>query len=325
MNLENDMAPVFLVTGAAGFIGSHSVEWLLRQGWAVVGVDNLRTGHLDNLADARSSPNFSLVIADAGDEAAIRPLFQEHHFTGVLHLAALVSVPESFREPDLNYRLNLAIADTLARLCLEFECKRLVFASSAAVYGTSAALPNRESAFPQPQSPYAAAKLAAEVMLLGYAASYGLEAVCLRYFNVYGPRQDPSSPYSGVLSIFTSRFQRSLPVTIYGDGEQTRDFISVRDVARCNGQALTCQEVVSGRYNVCTGQAVSLKQALAIYQELFPGAPPAEFAPSRIGDIQHSLGDPSSLQAMLQFSAQTSFAQGLRELALDNRCGGLDV
>lgn len=308
------MTPVFLVTGAAGFIGSHSVEWLLRHGWRVVGVDNLRTGRLDNLADARSSPNFTLVIADAGDETAMRPLFQQHRFTGMLHLAALVSVPESFREPELNYRLNLATADTLARLCLEFDCKRLVFASSAAVYGANAALPNRESALPQPLSPYAAAKLAAEVMLLGYAASYGLEAVCLRYFNVYGPRQDPSSPYSGVLSIFTDRFQRGLPVTVYGDGEQTRDFISVRDVAEYNGQALTRQDVVVGRYNVCTGHAVSLKQVLAIYRELFPNAPPTEFASGRIGDIRHSLGDPALLREMLQFSAQTEFAQGLREL-----------
>ena len=308
------MTPVFLVTGAAGFIGSHSVEWLLRHGWRVVGVDNLRTGRLDNLADARLSPNFTLVIADAGDETAMRPLFQQHRFTGMLHLAALVSVPESFREPELNYRLNLATADTLARLCLEFECKRLVFASSAAVYGANAALPNRESALPQPLSPYAAAKLAAEVMLLGYAASYGLEAVCLRYFNVYGPRQDPSSPYSGVLSIFTDRFQRGLPVTVYGDGEQTRDFISVRDVAEYNGQALTRQDVVVGRYNVCTGHAISLKRVLAIYRELFPNAPPTEFASGRIGDIRHSLGDPALLREMLQFSAQTEFAQGLREL-----------
>lgn len=308
------MTPVFLVTGAAGFIGSHSVEWLLRHGWRVVGVDNLRTGRLDNLADARSSPNFTLVIADAGDETAMRPLFQQHRFTGMLHLAALVSVPESFREPELNYRLNLAAADTLARLCLEFDCKRLVFASSAAVYGANAALPNRESALPQPLSPYAAAKLAAEVMLLGYAASYGLEAVCLRYFNVYGPRQDPGSPYSGVLSIFTDRFQRGLPVTVYGDGEQTRDFISVRDVAEYNGQALTRQDVVVGRYNVCTGHAISLKQVLAIYRELFPNAPPTEFASGRIGDIRHSLGDPALLREMLQFSAQTKFAQGLREL-----------
>ena len=306
----------FLVTGAAGFIGSHSVEWLLKQGVRVVGVDNLRTGRLENLVAARASPDFEWVNTDAGDEIAMRALFQRHRFVGVLHLAALVSVPESFHEPALNYRINLAAADSIARLCLEFDCKRLVFASSAAVYGTAAALPNRGSAAPQPQSPYAAAKLAAEVMLLGYAASYGLEAVCLRYFNVYGPRQDPASPYSGVLSIFTDRFRSGLPVTVYGDGEQTRDFISVRDVARANGEALLDAGVGGGRYNVCTGRAVSLNQVLAIYQDLFPDVPPAEYVEARIGDIRHSLGDPSLLRAMLGFEALTPFARGLRELAL---------
>ncbi len=311
------MTQPVLVTGAAGFIGSHSVEWLLGQGWPVVGVDNLRTGRLENLAVARASPDFDWVLADAGDEAAMRALFQQHRFAGVLHLAALVSVPESFREPALNYRLNLAMADSLARLCLEFDCQRLAFASSAAVYGAMAALPNRESATPQPQSPYAAAKLAAEVMLLGYAASYGLEVTCLRYFNVYGPRQDPSSPYSGVLSIFTDRFRHGLPVTVYGDGEQTRDFISVRDVARANGLTLTGACVTSGRYNVCTGRAVSLNQVLELYRELFPGGPPAEYAAARIGDIRHSLGDPAALRALLGFEAQIPFAQGLRELALE--------
>jgi UDP-glucose 4-epimerase len=308
------MTQPFLVTGAAGFIGSHSVEWLLGQGWPVVGVDNLRTGRLENLAVARAMPDFQWVLADAGDEVAMRLLFQQHRFAGVLHLAALVSVPESFREPALNYRLNLAMADSLARLCLEFDCRRLVFASSAAVYGASEALPNRESAPPQPQSPYAAAKLAAEVMLLGYAASYGLETVCLRYFNVFGPRQDPTSPYSGVLSIFTDRFQRGLPVTVYGDGEQTRDFISVRDVARANGEALQRPGADSGRYNVCTGRAVSLNQVLAIYQELFPGSPAPEYAAARIGDIRHSLGDPEALRRMLGFTAEAPFARALREL-----------
>lgn len=308
------MAKTFLVTGAAGFIGSHSVEWLLARGWRVVGVDNLRTGHLENLAGPRSSPGFEWVLADASDESVMRALFEQHHFVGVLHLAALVSVPESFREPALNYHLNLATADSLARLCIEYNCKRLVFASSAAVYGATAALPNQESAVPQPQSPYATAKLAAEVMLLGYAASYDLEAVCLRYFNVYGPRQDPDSPYSGVLSIFTDRFRRGLPVTLYGDGEQTRDFISVRDVARVNGEVLTGAGVVGGRYNVCTGRAISLNQALAIYQELFPGMPPAEHAAARLGDIRHSLGAPELSRHVLGFSAQVPFEQGLREL-----------
>ena len=310
------MTTTCLVTGAAGFIGSHSVEWLLGRGQRVVGVDNLRTGHLENLAAARSSPNFEWALADAGDEAAMRALFERHRFAAVLHLAALVSVPESFRDPALNYRLNLAAADGIARLCLEFDCKRLVFASSAAVYGAAAALPNRESAPPQPQSPYAAAKLAAEVMLLGYAASYGLEAVCLRYFNVYGPHQDPASPYSGVLSIFTDRFRRGLPVTVYGDGEQTRDFISVHDVARANGEALLGASVAGGRYNVCTGQTVSLNRVLAIYRELFPDAPAAAYGEARIGDIRHSSGDSGLLREMLRFEASTPFAQGLRELAL---------
>ncbi|MEI2742992.1 MAG: NAD-dependent epimerase/dehydratase family protein [Candidatus Competibacter sp.] len=313
------MTSSYLVTGAAGFIGSHSVEWLLGQGQRVVGVDNLRTGHLENLAAARASPNFEWVLADAGDEATMRALFERYRFAGVLHLAALVSVPESFRDPALNARLNLITTDTLAQLCLEFSCKRVVFASSAAVYGTAAALPNQESATPQPQSPYAAAKLASEVMLLGYAASFGLEAACLRYFNVYGPRQDPSSPYSGVLSIFTDRFQQGLPVTVYGDGEQTRDFISVKDVARANGQALTGARLASGRYNVCTGRAVSLNQVLAIYRELFPDVPPAGYADARVGDIRESLGDPSRLKELLKFQAQIAFDRGLRDLILGSR------
>ncbi len=304
----------FLVTGAAGFIGSHSVEWLLKQGVRVVGVDNLRTGRLENLATACASPDFEWVMADAGDEKAMRLLFQQHHFVGVLHLAALVSVPESFREPALNYRLNVYTADSIARLCLEFRCNRLVFASSAAVYGMAAVLPNRESDLPQPQSPYAAAKLAAEAMLLGYAASYGLEVVCLRYFNVYGPRQNPTSPYSGVLSIFTDRFQRGLPMIVYGDGNQTRDFISVRDVARANGEALIRASVTYGCYNACTGHAISLNEVLATYRVLFSKMPPVEYTTARIGDIQHSLGDPSLLLSSLAFSAQIPFKQGLHEL-----------
>jgi UDP-glucose 4-epimerase len=155
----------YLVTGAAGFISSHSVEALLASGQRVVGVDNLRTGHLANLTFARASPAFEHVVADAGGDNAMSALFQKHGFAGVLHLAALVSVPESLREPALNYRLNLAAADGIARCCLAYECWRLVFASSAAVYGADVELPHRETVFPQPQSPYAAAKLAAEVML----------------------------------------------------------------------------------------------------------------------------------------------------------------
>jgi UDP-glucose 4-epimerase len=306
----------YLVTGAAGFIGSHTVEALLASGQRVVGVDNFRTGSLANLSVANQSMFFELVMADAGDEEAMLELFSKHRFSGVLHLAALVSVPESLSDPALNYRLNLATADVIARCCLVSGCPRLVFASSAAVYGMAVELPHRETVLPQPHSPYGAAKLAAEVMLLGYAASYGLNAVCLRYFNVYGLRQDPGSPYSGVLSIFTERFHHGLPVTVYGNGEQTRDFISVLDVARANTLALINPFVASGRYNACTGNAISLIQVLELYQTLFPNAPLHNYLPERKGDILHSQGDPTSLKKVMNFTAEIPFQDGLRQLAL---------
>ncbi|MFO1351268.1 MAG: GDP-mannose 4,6-dehydratase [Gammaproteobacteria bacterium] len=167
------MSPPYLVTGAAGFIGSHSVDQLLAAGRRVIGVDNLRSGHLANLAAAFTSPGFEFIEADAGDETTMRSLFQRSRPGGVLHLAALVSVPESFKDPAYNYHANLAAGDLLARLCVEYGGVRIVFASSAAVYGDTSDLPCRESSPTRPLSPYAAAKLAAEVMLLGYAASYG--------------------------------------------------------------------------------------------------------------------------------------------------------
>ena len=309
-------AQKLLVTGAAGFIGSHSVDRLLAEGHQVVAVDNLRTGHGHNLSNAQAAASFEFVHADVSDETAMSELFQQHRFDGVLHLAALVSVPESFSEPTLNARINLYATDILARLCLQHQCPRMVLASSAAVYGTAAELPNRETAMPQPMSPYAAAKLASEIMLLGYAKSYSdaLQAVCLRYFNVYGPRQDPSSPYSGVLSIFSERFQKSLPITVYGDGEQTRDFINVRDVAAANCQALTAETVTSDRYNVCTGQTVSLNQILKLLQEIYLNAPKPQYAEARVGDIRHSLGDPSRLQAAFKLEPTLPFTQGLQDL-----------
>jgi UDP-glucose 4-epimerase len=185
-------------------------------------------------------------------------------------------------------------------------------------------LPNRESAEPHPLSPYAAAKLASEIMLLGYAESYGLEVVCFRYFNVYGLRQDPRSPYSGVLSIFTERFQAGLPVTVYGDGEQTRDFISVEDVARANCHALTADKVINGRYNLCTAKAVSLNQVLDIYQEIYPLAPAVQYTTSRVGDIRHSLGDFSRLKNILGITPQVPFNRGLRALIAGCQPGFLE-
>ncbi len=306
----------FLVTGAAGFIGSHSVDRLLAQDYKVVGLDDLSSGRLDNLAKAKAMPGFRFVQGDVSDEKQMRSLFREYDFAGVLHLAALVSVPESFEKPAQNARVNLTATDLLARTALERGCRRIVFASSAAVYGTDAALPNRESAAPHPVSPYAAAKLASEIMLLGYAESHGLETVCFRYFNVYGSRQNPGSPYSGVLSIFDDRFKAGLPVTVYGDGEQSRDFISVQDVARANCHALSAMTVSSDRYNLCTGQGTTLNQILRVFRDAFPDVPEPRHGESRVGDIRHSIGDPSKLREVLGIEAHIPFDNGLRALII---------
>ncbi|MBK8183138.1 MAG: NAD-dependent epimerase/dehydratase family protein [Candidatus Competibacteraceae bacterium] len=185
------------------------------------------------------------MLADAGDEAVMRAFIQAVSFCGRAPSGGAGQRPESFGDPALNSRLNLAAADSMAPAVWSLDASAW-YSPRPPPYTARSPLPNQESAAPQPQSPYAAAKLAAEVMLLGYAASYGLEAVCLRYFNVYGPRQDPASPYSGVLSLLPAGFRRNLPVTIYGDGEQTRDFVSVRDVARANGEALLGTDVSAG-------------------------------------------------------------------------------
>lgn len=304
----------FLVTGAAGFIGSHSVDRLLAAGERVVGLDNFSSGRRANLEAAFKSPLFSCVEADIRNHAAIERLFDEYGFSGVLHLAALVSVPLSVQDPQLNFEINVAATDALARLCVKKGCRRLVFASSAAVYGAAEQFPITEAAPLRPISPYGAAKLAGENMLSGYAAAFGLEAVCFRNFNVYGPRQDPASPYSGVLSIFADRYRAGVPVTIYGDGEQTRDFVAVRDVAEANVRALTHAGPFAGIFNVCTGTAISINELVGRFAELYPGSAAPQLAPGRSGDIRHSLGDCTSLERCLKFRPAIPFEQGLAEL-----------
>lgn len=304
----------FLVTGAAGFIGSHCVDLLLEKEISVVGVDNLRTGDLRNLETAQSKQCFVFSKTDILDEEALRTLFEKHRFEGVLHLAALVSVVESFSKIQYNAQLNLYSTDLLARLCIEYGCKRFVFASSAAVYGDNPVLPSREDHKTNPRSPYAGAKLASEVMLLTYAAHYDIEVVCFRYFNVYGPRQNPHSPYSGVLSIFLQRFSSNRPITVYGDGEQTRDFIAVQDVAFANVEALTTPLAISGRYNLCTGRAMSLNQILEMLGNNYLRSPPIHYDNPRQGDIRHSLGDAQHTKETLGIIAKISVEEGLPNL-----------
>jgi len=306
--------PRILVTGAAGFIGSHTVDRLLAAGHTVAGIDNLRTGRRANLAAALASPRFALHEADISDPAVLERVMVSAGYDAVIHLAALVSVQESMTDPALNYTLNVHATHLVAEAARRHGVTRIVFASSAAIYGDATAMPIRESAEKKPISPYGGAKLASEAILLGHGAAFGLTVRCQRYFNVFGPRQDPASPYSGVISIFDRRYRDGRGVTIYGDGRQTRDFISVHDVARANLIAATRDGLKSGVANICTGRATSLLEVAAVFGRHYPAVDePAHGAP-RPGDIIHSLGAPDEAAAALGFRSEVAVEDGLTEL-----------
>lgn len=302
-----------LITGAAGFIGSHTTDRLLASGHTVLGVDNLRSGHRRNLTPALAAPEFRLEEADVSAAGVLDALAKEFRPDAIIHLAALVSVQESIQDPELNHRLNITATERVAAAALAHGVRRIVFASSAAIYGDTTDLPIREETEKAPISPYGAAKLHSEGILLGLSAQ-GVTVRCHRYFNVFGPRQDPASPYSGVISIFDRRYREGKPVTIYGDGQQTRDFISVHDVALANEIAATKPGIAAGAANICTGRATSLLDIVKVFATHYPAVPPPSFAPARNGDIIHSLGRPDRAQAELGFRATVSVADGLGEL-----------
>ena len=303
-----------LVTGAAGFIGSHTVDQLLSAGHTVTSVDNFRTGRRANLAAALTSARCTLHEQDVSVAGALSTLVSASKPDAIIHLAALVSVQESMTNPDLNYSLNVHTTHLVAEAARINGVRRVVFASSAAIYGDAADFPIREASEKKPISPYGAAKLASEAILLGHGAAFGTTVRCQRYFNVFGPRQDPASPYSGVISIFDRRYREGKGVTIYGDGKQTRDFISVHDVARANVLAATRPDIPSGVANICTGRSTSLLEVVGVFAGHYPAAPAVVLAAPRTGDIVHSLGAPEEAQRALGFRASVSVATGLGEL-----------
>ncbi|HEX2852288.1 MAG TPA: NAD-dependent epimerase/dehydratase family protein [Opitutaceae bacterium] len=300
-----------LVTGAAGFIGSHTCDQLLAAGHSVVGLDNFRTGRKSNLALAGKNPAFRFVEGDFTAGAALDELVAASKPEAIIHLAALVSVQESIQNPELNFRLNVVGTQIVAEAARRNGVGRVVFASSAAVYGDARQLPLSEKSETRPISPYGAAKLASEAILLGHAAAFGFTARCQRYFNVYGPRQDPKSPYSGVISIFADRLRTGGAPKIFGDGEQTRDFISVRDVARANVIAATAAGLASGVANICTGEATSLNRLIEVLRGQFAKAPAPVYAEAKASDIRHSLGLPAAAKNEFGFAANVSLQDGL--------------
>jgi UDP-glucose 4-epimerase len=305
---EHERMKVF-VTGGAGFIGSHTVERLLALGLDVTIYDDLSTGTLANVE--RLGGKAALVVGDILDAEALKVAMAGHD--AAINLAAVVSVPLSLSEPDRAHAINATGALNVLEAARAHGIGRVVLASSAAVYGASQDLPLREEVSPAPLSPYAAQKWLNEAYARIYADVHGMRPVALRYFNVYGPRQDPASPYSGVLSRFIEAANGTGTATVNGDGEQTRDFVYVGDVARANCLALLAPEEVAGAVvNVGSGRATSIMEAWKTIARLAGrgGLLPNQ-GPERAGDVRHSLADVTRARELLRFEAETSLKDGL--------------
>ena len=298
-----------LVTGGAGFIGSHLVERLLAAGHSVRVLDNLSTGKRENLPP---HPALDIQIGDIRDLGAVQTAVRG--VTAVYHLAAVASVQASIDDPVGTHGANLVGTLYLLEAGRHAGVTRFIYASSAAVYGDTTQLPIAESVALRPLSPYAADKLAGEHYLHFYAAKYGLRPTAFRFFNIYGPRQDPSSPYSGVISIFVNRARAGLPVTIFGDGSQTRDFVYVGDLVEVLYAALDNASMTGQTMNVGRGIECTLLELLAKLEVVLGKPIERKHDAPRIGDIAKSRADVRKLQALLGWVPQTDLQVGLARL-----------
>lgn len=300
-----------LITGGCGFIGSHIAEALVNDGENVVIYDNLSSGYEHNIAEFRDKVEF--IQGDVRDLDTLKKSMQG--ITNVFHEAALVSVFESVEKPYDNHDINLTGTLNVLTAAKDAGAKRLVVASSAAIYGNDPALPKKEDMLPQPESPYALAKITKEYYLSVFSKLYGLETVSLRYFNVFGPRQDPSSMYSGVISKFVDVITAGEDPTVFGDGKQTRDFVFVKDVVQANLLAMRAPSEISGSsFNVGTGKKTSLLQLLDALKEITGNDFTVHFKDVRSGDIKHSVSDISAAINNLGYQPKYDIISGLRQL-----------
>lgn len=301
----------FLVTGGAGFIGSHLTEQLLSEGHRVTVVDNFTTGNINNLPN---HPGLQLIAKDILD---CQPEDFPEPIDGIAHLAATASVPTSWFEPLEAHHNNLSATVWVIELCQHLKIPRLVYTSSAAVYGEQSHFPIVETQPTQPIAPYGWQKLFSEQYACLFAQRVGFSFVGLRLFNVFGPRQLPNSSYSGVISVFLNAIQNNLPITIYGDGKQLRDFVYVKDVANALTQSLTTPLIVGSSVvcNIGTGKTTSLLQLVDILKACFPETgTTVNFAPTRPGDIRFSQADISKASTVLKYQPRWSVELGLQEL-----------
>ncbi len=299
----------YLITGVAGFIGSNIARALLAEGNIVRGIDNFITGKRENLADLKGLDFIEDTIESP--EACARAM-KDIDF--VYHEAALASVPRSVAAPEPTNSANVTGSLNVLQAARKAGVKRVVYAGSSSAYGDQPTLPKHEGMLPDPISPYAVSKLAAENYMRCYTRVYGLETVVIRYFNVFGPHQDPSSQYSGVLAKFSLAMLEGRTPVIYGDGTQSRDFTYIENVVNANLLAMhTAAELVSGKtFNVSTGERISLNDTVTILRELTGYNGPVEYADARAGDIAHSLADITLAKEAMGYKPTVNFREGLR-------------
>ena len=300
----------YLITGVAGFIGSNIAREVLRRGERVRGIDNFSTGKEQNLADLKG---LDFREADLLDQHAVAKACDGADY--VLHQAAVASVPKSVEQPRPSHDSNITGTFNLLIAARDARVKRVVYAGSSSVYGETPTLPKREDMMPDPISPYAVQKLAGEHYLTSFYRVYGLETVTLRYFNVFGPFQDPSSMYSGVLAKFCLAMLSGQAPTIYGDGEQSRDFTYIENNVSANLLAATAPaEKVAGKIlNIATGQQITLNETVNILRKLTGYTGEVKYGPERTGDIRHSYADISCAEKALGYKPIVGFEEGLKK------------
>jgi UDP-glucose 4-epimerase len=298
----------YVVTGGAGFIGSNTVDELVRRGESVVVLDDLSAGREDNLAEIRNKISF--IKGSINDIEAVRRSMQEADY--VIHLAARTSVPRSVKDPLETNKINIEGTLNVLLAARDAIVKRVVLAASSSAYGETPTLPKVETMQPEPISPYGVTKYVCELYAQMFGRVYGLQSVSLRFFNVFGPRQDPSSPYSGVLSKFCTAFLEKTEPVVFGDGEQTRDFTYIDNVVQATLLACAAPAASGKVVNVGTGERISLNQTLELLREISGNALEAKYEPIRDGDIRDSQADITLSRALLGYQPTVNFAEGLR-------------
>lgn len=295
-----------VVTGGAGFVGANLAKELAVDNSVII-IDDLSTGKKENLSDL-SGKNVKFVEGSIGDFSLLKKLFKNVDF--VFHQAAVSSVHKSIENPLATNEVNVTGTLNVLLAARDSGVKKVIFASSAAVYGDTPTIPQREEMMPNPQSPYAVTKLVGEYYCRGFQAVYGLPTVSLRYFNVYGPKQDPNSEYSAVIPRFIKRISEGKPPIIYGDGEQTRDFVFVGDVVRAN--ILAAESEATGVYNIGQGQSITINELATLITRIMNKDPGIIYEEARVGDIRHSLADISKA-GLFGYRPQYALEQGLRK------------